>query len=666
MEQQRSPVVEPQEGNLERRLRDLTLKWFTDTQAPLIARDGTVPPWFQGYISRKETEDLMKDQPEGCFLIRLSDKAIGYILSYRGQDRCRHFVITQNKSGQFAVSGDTKTHDSLANLIEYYKSCPIEPFGEKLTTSCFQTPSSEVYDVVQVDLKDRPTVSMKAMKAMKDMWSIRTPHHGPEHSPDHAPNNAPDHASDRKFNCTPDRTPNCTPNHTPNRTPDRTPNRTPDRTPNRTPDRTPNCTTNHTPNPTLNHTPNCTPDCTPNCTPNHTPNPTLNHTPNRTPDRTPNRTPNHTPNPTLNHTPNCTPDRTPNCTSNHTPNPTLNHTPNRTPDRTPTRTPDRTPNPTLNHTPSCTPYQDCPPALPPKTCNRRAAPTISYDLNTPPEILPRQPRGGAALRNSLSSSLNSQLVHNKSNTKIQPQLTEQKSLKISPTTHLNTCNAGLGGGSLPCIQPNSQEVKPTGGVVPAMGTVYSELNLETFRSVSLPILDNSQGMQHPYRQTAFNPPKLPSSPCKRATCQTYSLLDPREHCLQWAAQGLPSSSSLDKLNINPLYQTTWEDCQWAPHSCIPGPVEPRHPSGSQQDQDTYDQVPHEIPPARFLTDNTYELIPDQSFQGSSRTHPSISNTYELIQDQCLKDDLNSNTYETLNDLQPKHSESGLGIKVGPP
>ncbi|XP_064194062.1 SH2 domain-containing protein 7-like [Anguilla rostrata] len=474
MEQQRSPVVEPQEGNLERRLRDLTLKWFTDTQAPLIARDGTVPPWFQGYISRK------------------------------GQDRCRHFVITQNKSGQFAVSGDTETHDSLANLIEYYKSCPIEPFGEKLTTSCFQTPSSEVYDVVQVDLKDRPTVSMKAMK---DMWSIRTPHHGPKHSPDHAPNNAPDHASDREFNCTPDRTPNCTPNHTPNRTPDRTPNRTPDRTPN----------------------------------------------------------------------------------------PTLNHTPNRTPDRTPTRIPDCTPNRTADRTPSRTPYQDCPPALPPKTCNRRAAPTISYDLNTPPE-----------------------------------------------------------------------EVKPTGGVVPAMGTVYSELNLETFRSVSLPILDNSQGMQHPYRQAAFNPPKLPSSPCKRATCQTYSLLDPREHSLQWAAQGLPSSSSLDKLNINPLYQTTWEDCQWVPHSCVPGPVEPRHPSGSQQDQDTYDQVPHEPPPARFLIDNTYELIPDQSFQGSSRTHPSISNTYELIQDQCLKDDLNSNTYETLNDLQPKHSESGLGIKVGPP
>ncbi|XP_061102951.1 SH2 domain-containing protein 7-like [Conger conger] len=459
MERRRTPG-EPQE---ERGPRERTSQRLGDTRAPLVLRDGTSPPWFQGRISRKEAEDLVKDKPVGCFLIRLSDKAIGYILSYRGQDRCRHFVITQNKVGQLIVSGDTETHDSMANLIEYYKTCPIEPFGEKLTTSCFQAPSSELYDMVQ----GRPTVSVKALK---DMWS----------------------------------------NHTHHRTPDRTPNQTPD------------------------------------------------HTPNQTPDHTPNR--------------------------------------------------------------------DFPPALPPKTCNSRAAPMTSYDINTPPEILPRQPRGGAVLRNSLSSSQNgqtvayAQLVHGKSDAKAK---------------HLRRA------------RPNAQEMKPRGGVVPAMPTVYSELNLETSRSISLPFFDQSPGAKHPYRHTSFNTLKPSPSPSKRVTCQTYSLLDPREHFRQPPAQGLPSSCSLDKLNINPLYQSAWENCRWGP------PV-------SQQDQDAYAQVPHEPLPARSVTDNTYEPIPDQSVRISSRTHPSVSNTYELIPDQCLRGssltNLSvSNTYELIPDQSVRGS-----------
>lgn len=31
----------------------------------------------------REAEDLLRDKALGCFLIRLSDKALGYILSYK-------------------------------------------------------------------------------------------------------------------------------------------------------------------------------------------------------------------------------------------------------------------------------------------------------------------------------------------------------------------------------------------------------------------------------------------------------------------------------------------------------------------------------------------------------------------------------------------------------
>lgn len=69
--------------------------------------------------------------------IRLKKK-FNIFTFFRGRDRCRHFVINQNKEGQFIVTGDTEMHDTLTSLIEYYKTSPIEPFGEYLTVSCFE------------------------------------------------------------------------------------------------------------------------------------------------------------------------------------------------------------------------------------------------------------------------------------------------------------------------------------------------------------------------------------------------------------------------------------------------------------------------------------------------------------------------------------------------
>lgn len=60
----------------------------------------------------------------------------------RGRDRCRHFVINQSESGQFVVCGDTEGHDTVSDLIEYYKTSAIQPFGEYLTSSCFEVRQS--------------------------------------------------------------------------------------------------------------------------------------------------------------------------------------------------------------------------------------------------------------------------------------------------------------------------------------------------------------------------------------------------------------------------------------------------------------------------------------------------------------------------------------------
>eukprot|EP00062_Callorhinchus_milii_P002490 gi/632938722/ref/XP_007906120.1/ PREDICTED: SH2 domain-containing protein 7 [Callorhinchus milii] len=131
-------------------VKELALKWFTETQAPLILHNGMLPDWFHGFVMRKEAEDILRDKDIGYFLIRLSDRAIGYILSYRGSDRCRHFVIQQLRNGRYLVAGGSQSHESLTALINYYKIETIQPFGEVLTESCRQYNSNDLYDQIAI------------------------------------------------------------------------------------------------------------------------------------------------------------------------------------------------------------------------------------------------------------------------------------------------------------------------------------------------------------------------------------------------------------------------------------------------------------------------------------------------------------------------------------
>ncbi|KAK5620149.1 hypothetical protein CRENBAI_001526 [Crenichthys baileyi] len=162
--EQREPTVDPAAEITEGRLRELASRWFIDTQLPLIVNNGLFPSWFLGFISRKNAEDMLREKELGCFLIRLSDKAIGYILSYKGRDRCRHFVISQGEEGRFMVCGETEGHNTMFDLIEHYKTKPIEPFREYLTSPCFGDLNEDLYDIIQVSHKEKPEAPLRAAK----------------------------------------------------------------------------------------------------------------------------------------------------------------------------------------------------------------------------------------------------------------------------------------------------------------------------------------------------------------------------------------------------------------------------------------------------------------------------------------------------------------------
>uniref|UniRef100_A0A3B4U6K1 Hematopoietic SH2 domain-containing protein homolog n=1 Tax=Seriola dumerili TaxID=41447 RepID=A0A3B4U6K1_SERDU len=112
--------------------------WFTESQLRSVIRNGIVPEWFHGIISRKTAEELLMSKPSGYFLIRVSETRIGYSLSYRADDRCRHFMIDALEDGHYIIVGENRRHRFLQDLVDFHRRNPIMPFTEVLTVACGQ------------------------------------------------------------------------------------------------------------------------------------------------------------------------------------------------------------------------------------------------------------------------------------------------------------------------------------------------------------------------------------------------------------------------------------------------------------------------------------------------------------------------------------------------
>ncbi|NXD88592.1 SH22A protein, partial [Halcyon senegalensis] len=130
------PSWSPPEGDLPPELvalRARTRLWFEQTQARRLRSEGELPAWFHGFLSRRETERLLQDQPLGCYLVRFSESTVGFVLSYRGRDRCRHFVLDQLPDGHYVILGEPSAHAELPDLLRHYSLSPVTPYHEFLT-----------------------------------------------------------------------------------------------------------------------------------------------------------------------------------------------------------------------------------------------------------------------------------------------------------------------------------------------------------------------------------------------------------------------------------------------------------------------------------------------------------------------------------------------------
>ncbi|XP_074397083.1 SH2 domain-containing protein 4A isoform X2 [Zonotrichia albicollis] len=112
------------------------IKWFKEEQFPLRAgylkTTDTIAPWFHGILTSKKAEDLLKKTLPGSFLIRVSEKIKGYVLSYWSVEGCKHFLIDASSDSYSFLGVDQLQHSTLADLVDYHKDEPITSLGKEL------------------------------------------------------------------------------------------------------------------------------------------------------------------------------------------------------------------------------------------------------------------------------------------------------------------------------------------------------------------------------------------------------------------------------------------------------------------------------------------------------------------------------------------------------
>ncbi|XP_051763564.1 SH2 domain-containing protein 4A isoform X2 [Ctenopharyngodon idella] len=130
--------------------RDHIIRWFQEEQLPLRAgfqRDQSrIAPWFHGIISREQAEALLNDGEPGLFLVRVSERIFGYVLSYRSKEGIKHLLIDASENC-YMLLGDQIKFSSLSELVEYHQVEPLSSSGEEeyLLQACGQREATVDY-----------------------------------------------------------------------------------------------------------------------------------------------------------------------------------------------------------------------------------------------------------------------------------------------------------------------------------------------------------------------------------------------------------------------------------------------------------------------------------------------------------------------------------------
>ena len=106
-----------------------------------------------GIISRQDAENLLVREKPGTFLVRVSERVWGYTITYRAQDRCKHYLIDTSENTYQFFGHNQIAHGSLNDLVEFHKVRPISGVGQELLLFPFgqKTDPPDYEDLLKTD-----------------------------------------------------------------------------------------------------------------------------------------------------------------------------------------------------------------------------------------------------------------------------------------------------------------------------------------------------------------------------------------------------------------------------------------------------------------------------------------------------------------------------------
>ncbi|EDO49723.1 predicted protein, partial [Nematostella vectensis] len=110
------------------------VNWFQEEELPKrVCYDGDkILPYFHGIISRQDAEQVLLDKVPGSFLVRVSERVWGYTITYRAEERCKHYLVDTSEQTYQFFGHNQIAHPTLNDLIEFHKVRPISGMGQEL------------------------------------------------------------------------------------------------------------------------------------------------------------------------------------------------------------------------------------------------------------------------------------------------------------------------------------------------------------------------------------------------------------------------------------------------------------------------------------------------------------------------------------------------------
>ncbi|XP_067931829.1 unconventional myosin-Ia-like isoform X2 [Watersipora subatra] len=125
--------------------KQASIEWFRASQLAKVWDSGNRAPyeWFHGTIPRGKAEKILSIKDIGAFMIRLSERRLGYVLSFRAENRCRNYMVELTPSNKYVVVGESKAHKTLLDLVTYYQKNALSNWNGLLTVACGQADPSQ-------------------------------------------------------------------------------------------------------------------------------------------------------------------------------------------------------------------------------------------------------------------------------------------------------------------------------------------------------------------------------------------------------------------------------------------------------------------------------------------------------------------------------------------